>query len=603
MKKIYSFALAAVALISAASCQEELANFEPQTEGGDFTVTALASAESKTVLDGVNVYWTPGDKIGIFDTDGNSVEFSTNITEKSATATFSSNNFSAPESLLAIYPSRAGVATYDGTKIVQLRIAGTQKAVAGSFDPDFGVALGTPIEAGSTELQFKNIHTLVKFTIGGELAPSTVSLKSFAGRMCTGLFYHNPTTGETACTDGGHEVTLTAPEGGFKVGETYYIALVPGATKELTLYFDGVAVKSLGKDVVKELLANKIYNLGTIEISEPKPTPEEADLKATRLWVKTASEIGLTGGKARNCTTDGQYVYVANSSDNAGIKAYSVADPSIVKDVTLKLHTAVLTSGTHPISCVRMLPNPNGEPVLVASNLTTGDGTAKLTIYVWANGIDAEPNYYVIDSGTRRLGDKFTVNGNYEAGELWFRDYNNETSVVRVAVANGVCGSWGTPDLAYALGKWDINTIGGIGEVYAYPGQASPALIVTTNSGKFVENSAVVEWKWDPNITKTFGYNFFELNGNKYIAYSSLNTTMNNGFLNIIEDKGTATDFKNTLELQNKKLSHPILDTDSNEAASHSVSDCCVFVDADGSVYAAALAQNCGLAYFKIEKK
>ena len=73
MKKIYSFAIAAVALFSAASCQKELVN-APMTEGGDFTVTAIASAETKTVLvDGVKTYWAPGDKISVFNAEGNAV--------------------------------------------------------------------------------------------------------------------------------------------------------------------------------------------------------------------------------------------------------------------------------------------------------------------------------------------------------------------------------------------------------------------------------------------------------------------------------------------------------------------------------------------------
>ena len=42
MKKIYSFALAAVALFSAASCQKELVDNTIENQGGDFTVTAVA---------------------------------------------------------------------------------------------------------------------------------------------------------------------------------------------------------------------------------------------------------------------------------------------------------------------------------------------------------------------------------------------------------------------------------------------------------------------------------------------------------------------------------------------------------------------------------
>ena len=74
MKKIYSFAFAAVAILSAASCQEELANQPLLNEGGDFTVTAT-SVVTKTALaeDGFGVVWTPGDKISLINAEGNAL--------------------------------------------------------------------------------------------------------------------------------------------------------------------------------------------------------------------------------------------------------------------------------------------------------------------------------------------------------------------------------------------------------------------------------------------------------------------------------------------------------------------------------------------------
>ena len=138
---------------------------------------------------------------------------------------------------------------------------------------------------------------------------------------------------------------------------------------------------------------------------------------------------------------DSEYVYVAQAAGgNGAIKAISIADPTVRKDVKVQTYTpAGLDNGTHAISCVRMLPNNDpavngGKDVLVASNLTTGDGTEKLIVYVWSNGIDADPNYFVIDSSARRLGDKFTVRGTYQSGELYFFDYGDGTSVIRVAM-------------------------------------------------------------------------------------------------------------------------------------------------------------------------
>ena len=164
MKKIYSFALAAVALFSAASCQKELVDNNFENQGGDFTVTAVASVESKTVLvDGVKTYWTPGDKISVFNAEGKSVAFSTNITANAASAKFTNTAaFDAPATLYAAYPDREGNQTLADGIIKNFRIAGTQAVIAGSFDPTFGSAVG--IEGADGKLDYKQSavfsHTL-----------------------------------------------------------------------------------------------------------------------------------------------------------------------------------------------------------------------------------------------------------------------------------------------------------------------------------------------------------------------------------------------------------------------------------------------------------
>ena len=114
MKKIYSLALVAVAILSATSCQKELVNENFDNAGDKFTVTAVASAETKTVLEGKVSYWTPGDKISVFDATGKSVAFTTAITEKAASAVFTNAAaFTAPSSeLVAVYPDRGGVQAY-----------------------------------------------------------------------------------------------------------------------------------------------------------------------------------------------------------------------------------------------------------------------------------------------------------------------------------------------------------------------------------------------------------------------------------------------------------------------------------------------------------
>lgn len=335
---------------------------------------------------------------------------------------------------------------------------------------------------------------------------------------------------------------------------------------------------------------------------------------ATRVWDTT---VPFGGGKDRNMTMDGEYVYVAEAAGGNGvIKAISIADPAVIKDVKVTTYTpAGLDNGTHAVTCVRMLPNTdasvnNGKPVLVASNLTLGDGTEKLIVYVWSNGIEADPNYFVIDSGVRRLGDKFTVKGTYQSGELHFFDFNDGNTVIRVNMKDGVAGLWGTPELAYATGRYAI-PVGGasnIGECTIHPdatfdGDGNPsALLLTTNAvnGFFTQNAGnayvASAWGTDPKLTQTFGYNFFEHNGKDYIAYVKVAGDRASASLNIIEDVNGAADLKGTLEAQAGLYTAPVNGTGN---AGHGLGDCATAV-VDGVRYIAVMGQNIGISLFKL---
>ena len=336
---------------------------------------------------------------------------------------------------------------------------------------------------------------------------------------------------------------------------------------------------------------------------------------ATLVWDAT---VPFGGGQDRNMTMDGEYVYVAQAAGgNGAIKAISIADPTQVKDVKVTTYTpAGLDNGTHAISCVRMLPNTEasvngGKPVLVASNLTTGDGTEKLIVYVWSNGIDADPDYFVIDSGARRLGDKFTVKGTYQAGELHFFDFNDGNTVIRVNMKAGVAGLWGTPELAYATGRFTIPVAGvsNIGECTIHPdatfdGDGNPsAALLTTNAvnGFFTQKEGnafeLSAWGTDPELTQTWGYSFFTYKEKDYVAYVQVAGDRNSAALNIIEDVNGAADFKGTLEAKTGLFTAPV---NGKGNAGHGVADCAVHQTADGTTYVAVMAQNIGISLYKL---
>lgn len=260
MKKFYSFVLVAVAILSATSCQKELVNGNLNDASEKFTVTAFASTDAKTVLEGNVSYWTPGDKITVFNAAGQPVAFSTAITEKAPSAKFTNNaEFSVPAELLAVYPDRSGVQAYENGVVTNFSVASTQTAVAGSYDPTVAAAVGTPKSEGSTDLVFNNIHCLVKFTVGGETAPSSVKLINDEGKKIAGSYKYDVVNNAVINEGDASEITLNGP---FEVGKTYYITAIPNSeAATLTLQFDGEGVKTT-EEVT--LAPNKIYNLGTL---------------------------------------------------------------------------------------------------------------------------------------------------------------------------------------------------------------------------------------------------------------------------------------------------------------------------------------------------
>ena len=76
------FVFAAIAILSAASCQKEIVAPEADSNATAFSFVAEREAETKTTLvNGKSTYWTPGDKVSAFDSKGTAVTFATAITE------------------------------------------------------------------------------------------------------------------------------------------------------------------------------------------------------------------------------------------------------------------------------------------------------------------------------------------------------------------------------------------------------------------------------------------------------------------------------------------------------------------------------------------
>ena len=332
---------------------------------------------------------------------------------------------------------------------------------------------------------------------------------------------------------------------------------------------------------------------------------------STNPWQAT---FGLSD--CRNITMDEQYVYVPqNAAGTPVLKAISIIDPSVVKDVNV---TGIGRAGeTHVLSCVRMLPTANGD-MLMACNLTGGEDD--FTFYIWHDGIDNAPTGYTVSPSGRRLGDKFIVTGTWEAGEVYCKDFNTG-NIVRYGMDGTDVGEWRGPVASYARGRYDfsasvLDAPSCIGSPYVYPGTPkagsdviSGFLYTSTASGHYLANKSgnVFASAADLGLGMTHGYSFFkdDKTNLNYIAYVALTANQDQGSVKVISDfNGTADGFMSVLQKNEVIFEAPVQDgmdatVLSPCPATHSTGDC-VVREINGETYMAVMIQNVGISVFKM---
>ena len=347
----------------------------------------------------------------------------------------------------------------------------------------------------------------------------------------------------------------------------------------------------------------------------------------TRLWgiyaTSSTAPWQATFGvsDSRNITMDDQYVYVPqNAGGDAVLKAVSITDPSVVKNVNVQ----GISGGTHTLSCVRMVPNTDpaingGKDILLACSLETGGNI--VYYYAWLNGIDNAPNKYAVSSAGRRLGDKFSVYGVWGNGEIYLNDYSKGATIRHgMTQAEGI-GEWYSGGAnGWARGALNYDTgddyLGCIAGTYMYPG--TPALgsgvpsylfVSSTSYGRFYNQKEGNTYTLaaDLDLAMTHGYNFFSdaKTGAKYISYVSIASDQSQGSVKVVSDfNGTPEGLMGVLQNQKVVFEAPVQDgmdatVVSPCPATHSAGDCVVRTVGD-ETYMAVMIQNVGISVFKL---
>ena len=112
MKKFFTFA--ALAMVAIVACNKEIDNKEENVPGlkpkGEVSIIAEAPAETRTMVDGLNVKWATGDHIGVVDNAGVMHDFTLDSGEGTTTGSFSGSLGGETSGGYAVYPYTANAA-------------------------------------------------------------------------------------------------------------------------------------------------------------------------------------------------------------------------------------------------------------------------------------------------------------------------------------------------------------------------------------------------------------------------------------------------------------------------------------------------------------
>lgn len=265
MKTTRILSLAAAVLTLAACGNEEFIENNPGNEAAKpvpMTFTA-GMPQTRTQLDGLNVHWTEGDQIALWDRTA--VREFTATTINGSNATFTGT--ATPSSTYTAFYPLIAVESLIATSVT-FNLPAEQTAVAGTFANQLAPSLTKPT-SGSTNLVFDNLCALVKFTAGADMAgEGTLTLVGGNGtEALAGKYWLEYSTGYSSPAVKATRITL---KGTFEAGKDYYFVVLPGTlTKGFSLLYEDSQGKLYRKATDKSvtLTAGRILNLGTLSLT------------------------------------------------------------------------------------------------------------------------------------------------------------------------------------------------------------------------------------------------------------------------------------------------------------------------------------------------
>lgn len=268
MKRISKFILAVASAAISVSCVEDIVEgTNDQSHDGELVeMTFKASyANTKTTLvNGVDVWWMPGDNIRI---NGN--KFVAQATEPSP-VTYFSGATSPSDVYYAVYPDLRVNESWSGDDYTIVTVDTEQVAIKDNI-PEFTSISVAKVSDISQELYFRNVIGYVKFVVTEDSWDIVkVRVESNGGEALSG-FYKLSWNGDDPIAEPFEEGTFSyvslVSESSLEP-DSYYIALMPGTYEDgLTFRFESsdgkVAIKKINQSITLD--KGNVQNIGVMD--------------------------------------------------------------------------------------------------------------------------------------------------------------------------------------------------------------------------------------------------------------------------------------------------------------------------------------------------
>lgn len=270
MKKYLALTLLAAATLACSRIEEPAPQMEDLvnvTFGAD--AGRIATPEARTALDenGLDVVWTTGDKLSVWDGIANR-EFTVN--NPGSSTTISGDVSPDATEFYALYPYNAGTNfTGGGTVTAATTVPSLQTATANSFAN--GANLSAAVSTDSGSFSFQNVLSVAKLSLesanlgGHPIKSITLTSKEYALSGDAVVSFGGECT-VSAGASFSKSVTISSADGSALADGNYYLTLLPNAGGDISISFVSTDGYTATREATlsKPFTAGVIKNLGTI---------------------------------------------------------------------------------------------------------------------------------------------------------------------------------------------------------------------------------------------------------------------------------------------------------------------------------------------------